>query len=52
MTPLIAQFEAESDPARRRQIAGELNKVAIERRPSRSPASSAHRPPGASNSAA
>jgi peptide/nickel transport system substrate-binding protein len=30
MTPLIAQFEAESDPARRRQIAAELNKVAIE----------------------
>ena len=30
MTPLISQFEAESDPARRRQIAAELNKVAIE----------------------
>lgn len=30
MTPLIAQFEAESDPAKRREIAAQLNKVAIE----------------------
>lgn len=31
MTPLIERFEAESDPARRREIAAELNRVAIER---------------------
>ena len=30
MTPLLAQFEASSDPAERRRLAGELNKVAIE----------------------
>ncbi len=31
MTPLIERFEAESDPARRRELAAELNRVAIDR---------------------
>jgi len=31
MTPLLERFEAESDPARRKEIAAELNRVAIER---------------------
>jgi len=31
MTPLLERFEAESDPARRKEIAAELNHVAIER---------------------
>jgi peptide/nickel transport system substrate-binding protein len=31
MTPLIERFEAESDPAQRRQLAAELNRVAIDR---------------------
>ena len=30
MTPLIEQFEAESDPTRRREIAAQLNRVATE----------------------
>lgn len=29
MTPLIAQFEAEGDPSKRRELAAELNRVAI-----------------------
>lgn len=29
MTPLLARFEAESDPGRRRELAAELNRVAI-----------------------
>lgn len=31
MTPVIERFEAESDPAKRRQLAAELNRLAIER---------------------
>jgi peptide/nickel transport system substrate-binding protein len=30
MTPVLERFEAESDPARRRELAGELQRLAIE----------------------